>query len=43
LLDAALIGIELLSDRVAGLPRDRVLPGFLRRAERFVEERRLER
>jgi hypothetical protein len=39
LLDAGLIGIELLSDRVAGLPRDRVLPGFLRRAERFVAER----
>jgi hypothetical protein len=43
LLDAGLIGLEVLAERVAGLPRDRVLPGFLRRAERFVEERRLER
>lgn len=43
LLDARLIRIDLLADRVAGLPRDRVLPGFLRRAERFVAERSRDR
>jgi hypothetical protein len=43
LLDAGLIGVEILAGRVAGLPRDRVLPGFLHRAERFVAERGRER
>ena len=40
LLDAGLIDIDVLAERVAGLPRERVLPGFLLRAERFIEHRR---
>jgi len=40
LLDAGLIDIDILAERVAGLPRERVLPGFLQRAERFIERRR---
>jgi hypothetical protein len=37
LLDAGLIDIDVLTERVAGLPRERVLPGFLLRAERFIK------
>jgi len=40
LLHAGLIDIDVLAERVAGLPRERVLPGFLLRAEGFVERRR---
>ncbi len=32
LLDAGLIHIDILAERIAGLPRARVLPGYLQRA-----------
>jgi len=40
LLDVHLIDIDVLADRLAGMPRNRVLPAFLRRAERFIGSRR---
>ena len=43
LLDADLVGIGILAERVAGLPHERVLPGFLGRAQRFIDERLLGR
>lgn len=39
LLDAELIDLEMLAERVDQLPRDRVLPGFRERARRFIEAR----
>ncbi len=43
LLEANLIRIGILAERVDGLPRERVLPGFLRRAQRFIDGRLVER
>jgi hypothetical protein len=39
LLDAKLLNKETLIERVGGLPRNRVLPAFLRRAEQWLSTR----